>query len=153
MRPTSTLLGAAVLILMIALPALALESKGTAAEAVAMVGRAVALIEAEGTDKAFAAITARDPRFLERDLYVIVYSRDGRCLAHGINPKVIGKDLSENQDIDGKFYVKERLDLAARRDSFWHHYKLTNPTTGKVEQKFTYCEVAGEAIVCVGIYR
>jgi signal transduction histidine kinase len=136
-----------------AVPALAADVKGTAPEATAMVGKAVALIKAQGAETAFAAFTAKDPRFVDRDLYVVAYSHDGRCLAHGSNPKLVGKDLIENQDTDGKFYIKERVDLAQSKTSFWQDYKFSNPVTKKVEPKTTYCEVVPEAIVCVGIYK
>ena len=46
-------------------------ARDPAAQAVAMVGRAVALIRAEGPEKAYATFTARDPRFVDHDLYVL----------------------------------------------------------------------------------
>jgi signal transduction histidine kinase len=135
------------------LSASAAEGKASAADAVAMVGKAVAAIKADGPDKAYAAFTAKDSRFTDRDLYVIVYDRQGKCLAHGANAKLVGKDLLENQDTDGKFYIKERMNLASSKPSFWQDYKFTNPTTRKVEPKSTYCEVMPDTIVCAGIYK
>lgn len=134
-------------------PALAAGEKGTADEAIAMTRKAVAFLAKEGPDAAFAAFTGRDARFSDRDLYVIVYGQDGKCLAHGANPKLVGKDLSENQDTDGKFYIRERIEMARAKPSFWQDYKFTNPTTKKIEPKSTYCETAGDKIVCVGIYK
>ncbi|MEW5726782.1 MAG: cache domain-containing protein [Pseudomonadota bacterium] len=127
--------------------------RGTADEAVAMTKRAVAAIQAEGAGKVYPAITAKDARFVDRDLYVIVYDAAGKCLAHGANAKLVGKDLSENQDVDGKFYVKERMDLAKAKKPFWQDYKFTNPTTKKIEPKTTYCEPLADTVVCVGIYK
>lgn len=134
-------------------PALAAGEKGTADEAVAMTRKATSFLAKEGPDAAFAAFTGKDPRFVDRDLYVIVYDREGKCLAHGSNPKLVGKDLIENQDTDGKFYVRERVETAKTKTSFWQDYKFSNPTTKKVEPKSTYCETAGDKIVCVGIYK
>jgi hypothetical protein len=65
----------------------------TREQAVAMVKKGIAYIKAEGTDKGYAAITNKDPQFIDRDLYLVVYGLDGRCLAHGANPKQVGKDL------------------------------------------------------------
>jgi len=134
-------------------PALAAGEKGTADEAVAMTRKAVAFLAKEGPDAAFAAFTGKDARFTDRDLYVIVYSQDGKCLAHGANPKLVGKDLIENQDTDGKFYIRERVEMARAKPSFWQDYKFTNPATKKIEPKSTYCETATDKIVCVGIYK
>lgn len=126
---------------------------GTADEAVAMVKRAVGDITASGTDKVYAAITAKDPRYADRDLYVIVYGLDGKCLAHGLNPKLVGKDLIGLLDTDGKAFVKERIDQAKAKASFWQDYKFTDPITHKVQPKSTYCERLNETAVCVGIYK
>lgn len=136
-----------------ACPAFAAGERGTADEAVAMTKKAVAAIAKEGVDNIYAAITAKDARFIDRDLYVIVYDMTGKALAHGANPKLVGKDLIENQDTDGKFYVKERVELAKTKATFWQDYKFTNPTTKKIEPKSTYCEKVAETVVCVGIYK
>jgi cytochrome c len=118
-----------------------------------MTKRAVAEIKSVGAEKAYAEIVAKDPRFADRDLYVIVYDLQGKCLAHGANAKLVGKDLLENQDTDGKFYVKERVEKAKAGAPFWQDYKFTDPVTRKVEPKSTYCERLNETAVCVGIYK
>jgi signal transduction histidine kinase len=126
---------------------------GTADEAVAMTKKAVAYIKTTTPDKAYADFTAKDPRFVDRDLYVIVYDMTGKCLAHGANPKLVGKNLIGMEDTDGKAYVKERVDLAQSKASFWQDYKFTDPVTRKIEPKSTYCERLADTIVCVGIYK
>ncbi|WP_042696153.1 cache domain-containing protein [Azospirillum sp. B506] len=128
------------------------ETVATRDEAVAMVGKAVAEIKSAGAEKAFAAFNDKNGRFTDRDLYVVVYDRTGRCIAHGANSKLIGKDLIDAQDIDGKLYVKERIEMAQSKQSFWQDYKFTNPTSKKVEPKQMYCESLNESIVCAGIY-
>jgi len=127
--------------------------QGTADEAVAMTKKAVDYIKTATPEKAYGEITAKDPRFTDRDLYVIVYDLQGKCLAHGANAKLVGKDLIENEDADGKPYVKERIDLAKAKATFWQDYKFTDPTTRKIEQKSTYCERLNDTAVCVGIYK
>ncbi len=127
--------------------------QGSADEAVAMAKRAVAHIKTAGPEKAYGEISAKDPRFADRDLYVIVYDLQGKCLAHGANPKLVGKDLLENQDADGKFYVKDRVEKAKAGAPFWQDYKFTDPVTRKVEPKSTYCERFNDTAVCVGIYK
>jgi len=127
--------------------------QGTADEAVTMTKRAVAHIKSAGPEKAYAEIIAKDPRFNDRDLYVIVYDLQGKCVAHGANPKLVGKDLLENQDADGKFYVKERVEKAKAGAPFWQDYKFTDPVTRKIEPKSTYCERLNDTAVCVGIYK
>ena len=122
-------------------------------EAVAMVKKAVASIKTEGADKAYAEIDKKGGAFTDRDLYIVVYQLDGKVLAHGANEKFIGKDMSDAQDVDGKLYVKERIDLAQKQASFWQDYKFVNPVTKKVEPKEMYCERLDQTAVCGGVYK
>jgi signal transduction histidine kinase len=92
-------------------------------------------------------------KFVDRDLYVVVFGMNGTVLAHGANQKMVGKDLNDAQDVDGKFYVKERLALAATKANFWQDYKFANPVTKKIEPKEMYCQRLDETLVCAGVYK
>ena len=129
------------------------EDRVTAPEAEAMVKKSVAFIQANGSEKAYAEFADKKGGFTDRDLYIVVYGLDGKCLTHGANPKLIGKDLSDAQDVDGKYYIKERMEAARAKQSFWQDYKFTNPVSKKVEPKQMYCERLGETAVCGGIYK
>ena len=122
-------------------------------EAVAMVKKAVAYIKDSGVDKAYAEITRKGGQFSDRDLYIVVYELDGKVLAHGGNEKFVGKDMSDAQDVDGKYFVKERIEMAAKQASFWQDYKFMNPVTKKIEPKQMYCERLDQTAVCGGIYK
>lgn len=122
-------------------------------DAVAMVKKGIAFIKSNGTDKGYAAITGKDKQFIDRDLYLVVYGLDGKCLAHGANEKQVGKDLMELTDIDGKYFIKERVALVKSKPAgVWQDYKFTNPVSKKVEPKVMYCEKHGETAVCGGVY-
>jgi signal transduction histidine kinase len=150
-----TLLAAALVLsssLGAALPATAGEN-ASRDEAVAMVKKGIAFIKAQGAEKAYAEITNKNPQFIDRDLYLVVYGLDGKCLAHGANPKQVGKDLIELTDIDGKYFVKERVAMVkAKPAGAWQEYKFTHPQTKKIEPKVMYCEKLGETAVCGGVY-
>jgi cytochrome c len=122
-------------------------------DAVAMVKKAVAFIKEQGPEKAYPEITNKAGKFIDRDLYVVVYQLDGKVLAHGSNEKFVGKDMSDAQDVDGKLYVKERVELAGKQPSFWQDYKFVNPVSKKVEPKQMYCEKLNNTAVCAGIYK
>jgi cytochrome c len=134
------------------IPAVAAEF-ATKDEAQAMVKKAVAFIKEQGPEKAYPEITDRAGKFVDRDLYVVVYGLDGKVLAHGGNAKLVGKEMLDAQDVDGKFFVKERVELASKQANFWQDYKFVNPTDKKVEPKQMYCERLGETAVCGGIYK
>jgi cytochrome c len=125
----------------------------TADEAVAMVKKGVAFIKAQGTEKGYAEISNKQGQFIDRDLYLVVYGLDGTVLAHGANDKMVGKNLIDLKDIDGKAFVKERVELGQTKSSFWQDYKFTDPVTKKIEPKTTYCERLDASVVCGGIYK
>ena len=131
------------------------DTKATPAEATAMVKKGVAAIKAGGKehDKLFAEVTAKDAKWADRDLYLVVYGTDGTVKAHGANAKLVGNNLMDMLDIDGKPYIKERIDMAKSKGSFWQDYKFTNPTTKKIEPKIMYCEKVDELIACAGVYK
>ena len=151
MRSIWVLIGA--LCAMLAIGPATAADRATREEAMAMVKRAVAYIKSAGPEKAYAEITDRNGQFVDRDLYILVYRLDGRVLAHGGNAKLVGKDLADSQDVDGVYYVRDRMELAKKNPSFWQDYKFADPTTKKIEPKSTYCEVVNDTAVCGGIYK
>ena len=131
----------------------AADGGATPDQAVAMVKKGVAFIKANGHEKGYAEITSKTGQFRDRDLYLTVYALDGTVQAHGANEKMVGRNLIEMKDIDGKAFVKERMELAKTKPSFWQDYKFTNPENKKVEPKSMYCERLEQTVVCGGIYK
>lgn len=136
-------------------PAQAAEDHGTAAQAQAMVQKAIAAIKKEGRDKAFAQIDDRKGPFVDRDLYVVVYDMKGKVLAHGSNAKMIGKDMIELRDNDGKYFVKERVEMMSKGPDAhgWQDYKFMNPVSRAIEPKSMYLQRYEDLIVGCGIYK
>ena len=87
-------------------------------DAVAMVKKAVSAIKDKGPDKAYPEISNPRGKFVDRDLYVVVYGLDGMVLARGADAKRIGTNQLADKDPDGKEFVKERVELAATQPSF-----------------------------------
>jgi cytochrome c len=149
---TSTLISASLTLALAMGSAHASKDAGTE-DAIAMVKKGVTFIKASGKDKGYAEISNKQGQFIDRDLYLVVYGLDGTVRAHGANEKMIGKNLIELKDIDGKPFVKERVELAQAKGTFWQDYKFTNPVTKKIEPKSMYCEKLEDAVVCGGIYK
>lgn len=139
-------------LLLAGLPASAAE-RGTPEEAMAMAKKAIAYIKANGKDKAFAEINDPRGQFTDRDLYVVVYDLNGKNLAHGQNPRMIGKDLIDIRDGDGKYYMRERIEIIKTKGKGWQDYKFLDPLTKKIEPKSMYVEKLDDMIVGCGIYK
>ena len=127
--------------------------KGSANEAKTMVEKAAALIKSDGKDKAFAEFTNKKGKFIDRDLYIFVVDFSGLTLAHGGNEKLVGKDMSELKDADGKFFIKEFIELAKTKGTGWVDYKWANPVTNKIEPKSTYIQKVDNYFLGCGIYK
>jgi signal transduction histidine kinase len=145
------ILGAVLLVALVG-PVLAAQP-ATKDEAMGLVKDAIASIKKNGPDAAYAEISNKSGKFVDRDLYVVVYRLDGHVLAHGANEKLIGTDQSKATDVDGKAFVKERIELAHKQPTFWQEYKFKNPVTEQTEQKQTYCERYEDTAVCAGVYK
>jgi signal transduction histidine kinase len=146
---------AALLAFLGAMPVAAQGTKGTAAEATAMVDKAIAYIKKNGREKAFAEINNPKGQFTDRDLYVVVYDIKGKVLAHGANAKMIGRDVIELRDTDGKYFVKERVEMMSKGPNAkgWQDYKFMNPVTSQIEPKSMYIVRHEDMIVGCGIYK
>jgi cytochrome c len=136
-------------------PAHAASEFGTKDEAVAMVHRVQEMFKKEGPEATFKAVD--DPsnkEFHDRDLYVYIYTLNGVCVAHGARPALIGKNLFDLKDQDGKYLVREHIALAKDPGSGWISYKWPNPITNKIEDKTSYLEKLGDDyFVGVGVYK
>lgn len=146
------LLAIAVIGFTAATPALAAD-QGSAAEAEAMVKKAVAHIKSAGPEKAYDEFT-NGKQFKDRDLYIIVYDLNGKNLAQGANPKLVGKDLINLKDPDGKPLIQMFIELAKGKGKGWiEGYKFMNPVSQKIEGKAMYLERVGDTLVGCGIYK
>lgn len=130
----------------------AASERATLDEAKAMVKKARAHLREVGPEKAFAEFSNPKGRFVDRDLYVFVNDKSGVNLAHGGNPRLIGKNLMELRDSDGIYMTKLFYGVAAKGGGTVD-YKFLNPVTKQIEPKTAYVEMEGEYLVGSGIFR
>ncbi|MFA6411476.1 MAG: cache domain-containing protein [Syntrophales bacterium] len=126
---------------------------GTTDQAQALVKKAISFYKANGKDKTFAEINNSKGQFVKGDLYVTVYDMDGKCLAHGANKAMVGKDMIGMRDPDGVFMIKERIAITKSKGHGWQDYKFTNPTTKKIESKTAYVEKVDNYVFTCGAYK
>jgi cytochrome c len=122
-------------------------------EAKALVKKAVAYVNANGKEKAFAEFSKPKGLFSKGELYIFVYDFNGMIPAHGQNQKLIGKNMIDLKDADGKYFVREFVKIGKQGGSGWVDYKWTNSVTKQIEQKTSYLETVGDVIVGCGIYK
>jgi signal transduction histidine kinase len=126
---------------------------GTSEEATAMVKKAVAYLKANGKEKTLAEVSNSKGKFIDRDLYISVYDMNGTVVAHGVNPKLLGKDVSELKDADGKQFIKEILSKANSSGKGNADYKWPNPVSKEIQAKTVYFEKADDLVFSSGYYK
>ena len=133
--------------------ALCAYAANQADEAKTMVEKAAAYLKANGKEKALEEFNKPKGHFVNGELYVFAYDLTATIVAHPANSKLIGKNLMEVPDADGKLFRKTIVETAKAKGSGWVDYKYKNPQTNKVEQKTTYLQKSGDIIICCGTYK
>lgn len=122
-------------------------------DAIALVEKGAAFMKAKGKDEMIKQINAKNPEYVEGPLYLVMRDNKGVVLANPVNPAMVGKDLLDVPDVDGKLFRREILDVAKTKGKGWVDYKFKNPANGKVEAKTSYIYKVGEVTLEAGIYK
>ncbi len=123
---------------------------GTAAEAKAMLEKAVAAVKADKA-KAIAAFNAGTDGFKDRDLYPFcANAADGIFTAH---PKLAGKSLKDLKDKEGKALGEAILSSAKEGAVAEVDYKWPRPGSEAPVQKVSFATKIGDQVCAVGYYK
>lgn len=132
------------------------QERGTADEAKTLVEKGLAHIKAVGNDKAFADFSDKESgKWTSKDLYIFANKFDGETVAHGGNKTLVGKNLIDIKDPDGKLFIKEMIETAKTKGSGWVDYSFTDPQTKKLAAKTSYvARIPGyDGYIGVGTYK
>ena len=127
--------------------------QGTADEAFSLTTRARALVDSIGYDA--AADIFHDPSggFVDRDLYVFVFDRQGIYRVMGADRSRVGSSLFDAPGVD----AQQLLDDAWHRcdqGGGWVEYNIINLATGDVKGKSSYVlPLSNDLLIGCGAYR
>jgi cytochrome c len=122
-------------------------------EAIAIVDKGLAFIKKNGKEALIKEINAKNPDFVKGELYLYMRAIDGTVVAHPINPRLIGKNMTALPDADGKYFRKEIIEGAKTKGKGWVDYRYNNPVSKVIEKKSTYFVLSGDVILEAGIYK
>lgn len=127
--------------------------QGTADEAMALVEKAKELVDEIGYDAAKDVFHDKSGRFVDRDLYIFVFDRQGVYHVIGADIKRVGTSLFDTPGVDAQALI----DDAWRRSDQgggWVEYNIVNPSTGDVRGKSSYVlPINDELLIGCGAYR
>lgn len=123
-------------------------------DAIAMAERGAALIQAKGKAEMMKRLAAGDPQFAQGALHIdMIDARTGIVLAHPYNAAIVGQDLTDLPDANGKTYGREIIQLAADQGKGWVEHQYRDPGTGQVASKSTYFVRVDDVVLEAGIYQ
>ncbi len=128
------------------------SASGKPEDAIALVDKGLAYMQKNGKDALIKEINGKNPEFINGDSYLVVRSIEGPMLAHPINPKLIGKNMLELPDADGKLFRKEIIEGAKTKGKGWVNFRYNNPKSQEIEKKSSYFFRSGDVILEAGIY-
>ena len=109
-------------------------------------------------DKLIAQTNQTDGRFhvgTGSALYLFIYDQNGLCKAIGYNSQpLVGTNRIELKDSDGKFFLREMINLAKTKGHGWVDYRYANPLhDNKIEPKTSYVEMMDGLVLGCGVYK
>lgn len=127
----------------------------TPEQAKALVDKALAYVKANGAEKAYKEFNTPGSQFFDGELYIFAYDLQGNNLALGGNPKMTGKNLLDMKSADGKFVIKDFIEIIKTKGEGWYEYKWSNPETKKIQDKSSYIKkIPGtDAFLGSGFYK
>ena len=127
--------------------------QASADEAQDLLQQAMAHISQAGREQAFADFHNPDGRFIDRDLYIFVFDRNGGTSVFGSKPLLVGQPASAVPGLEATSFL-ERAWAAADAGGGWIYYDVVSPGTQQVTPKESFILPLGnsEFIGC-GAYR
>ena len=90
------------------------------------VTRAIAFLKTNGAKVAFSEFSNLVGEFAKGGLGIYVFDYDGKCLANGDNPALVGQNLSKLKGQGGKYFVQEFIRAARRSGKALVNYTNRN---------------------------
>jgi signal transduction histidine kinase len=103
-----------------------------------IVDDAITEIHECGLENAFGRFEDKTDKFIFLNSYVFVKSMEGVELFNPNSQDLVGKNIIDLQDANGKYFVKEELEILKTQDSCWMDYMWPKPGTDRPSKKLVY---------------
>jgi signal transduction histidine kinase len=115
------------------------------------VNNAAALL-AKDRETAFEKFRSRSSEFIFLDTYVFVKDMKGIELVNPFSPELEGTNIYDLQDANGKYFVREELEILKTSEDCWMDYMWSKPGETEPSMKLVYVKKVkvGEDTLVVG---
>ena len=131
----------------------AASGHGTPADALALINETAAYLADQGPAKTFFEASNPKGRFIHRDLYIVIYDKHGKVMAHGAIPRLVGLNVYDYRDEEDKYFVREILDKARKGQQGPVDYKWIHPLTRQMQAKSAWFRQVGQYVITCGTYK
>ncbi|NQV17620.1 MAG: cache domain-containing protein [Armatimonadetes bacterium] len=101
------------------------------------VNDAVDLLQKDGLS-AIPKIASKESKFIFLDSYVYIKDMHGNEILNPKNPDLEGKNIYDLQDANGKYFVKEELEILQTQADCWMDYMWPKPGETEPSKKVVY---------------
>ncbi|MBU1293789.1 MAG: cache domain-containing protein [Gammaproteobacteria bacterium] len=118
-----------------------------------LLNKAYEHIEKHGEEKAFCDFADPNGGFIYGELFIVAITFSGEVLAYGANPELVGKNLYNAKDADGRLMVQDMIKVAKSKDTKSYQFRFVNPQTDQVASKLLYItKLRNNAFMGCGVY-
>ncbi len=115
--------------------------------------RAADHVKAQGKEKAFQDFNDPMGGFVNGELFIFAMDYQGNMLVYGGNTALVGKNLYDDKDADGRYLGRDMVDIAKTKKFGSYQYRFINPQTGETARKLTYVrEIDSNTMIASGVY-
>ncbi len=123
-------------------------------DAKSLVGDGAKLCNEKGLEVCLKSFNDKKGSYVRGSLYLFAINYEGETLAHGGNPRIVGKNLSDLKSPDGVFIFREFIKIAKEKKQGWINYTWSHPQTKKIAAKTTFIKAIGNSVLIgSGFYK
>lgn len=127
---------------------------GNAEDTLQLVKKAVSYARRNGIESLVREVNELSTgQFFDRDLYIIAIDLQGKIVAHGTNPRLVGVNAIKLRDSDGTTFATKMISLAKSSGMGWVDFKYSHPVTKLIMNKSAYVEKIGNVLIACGYYK
>lgn len=112
------------------------------------------LCKEKGIDVCMSSFNDKKGDFVKGSLYIFAINYEGKTLAHGGNPEIVGKNLFKMKAPDGTMIFQEFINIAKTKGEGWIDYRWSNPETKKNTDKSSFIkDIGNHILIGSGFYK
>ncbi len=125
------------------------EKSDEKAMAIAMVKKAISYYKVNTLKKTLEEFNNPNGKFVDRSkaMHVFAYDLKGTSLANLSFPALVGTNVMNVPDEDGKLFRKEIITVAKKKGSCWIDYRLRKPKSNEIENRTAYFERIDDLVI------